>query len=256
MRTVRFRDPAGNVRHGEWTGTPGEEIESRARYGGRVTIDDESFSAAEVDILPPCDPSKIVCVGRNYAAHAEERDADLPDRPMFFLKPPSSVAAHGETVTLPANKERIDHEAELAVVISDRCTNVAAKNAMDVVAGYTCLNDLSNRDDQETEQNWVRAKAFDGAAPIGPVISRPENVPDDATIQLRVNGEVRQDSSIDHLIFSVPELIEEITKFMTLVPGDVISTGTPEGVGPLTDGDEIQIEIEGVGTLEHSVRIR
>jgi 2-keto-4-pentenoate hydratase/2-oxohepta-3-ene-1,7-dioic acid hydratase in catechol pathway len=255
MHHVRFRDPAGNVRRGEWTGTPGEEITAREEYGGRLTFGDETFDQNEVDVLPPCEPSKIVCVGLNYADHAAEQGSEVPDRPLLFLKGPNTVAAHGQEVSLLPDKERIDYEAELGVVISDRCRNVAAKNAEDVIAGYTCVDDLSNRDDQMQEQNWVRGKAFDNAAPIGPVIATPEELPDDASIQLRQNGELRQDSSIDQFIFDVPELIEEITAYLTLEPGDVVATGTPEGVGPLADGDEVAIEIEGVGTLRHTVRI-
>jgi 2-keto-4-pentenoate hydratase/2-oxohepta-3-ene-1,7-dioic acid hydratase in catechol pathway len=158
-------------------------------------------------------------------------------------------------VPLPAGKERIDYEAELGVVIGEQCRNVSQPNAQDVIAGYTCVNDLSNRDDQAIEQNWVRGKAFDNAAPIGPLIATPEHVPEDATIESRVNGELKQSSSRDQFIFSVPELIEEITTYMTLEPGDVISTGTPAGVGPLADGDEVEIEIEGIGTLRHTVEI-
>lgn len=254
MRIVRFRDPAGSVRRGEWSGRPGDEITVREHYGGRIALGNETFSPEDVDVLPPCDPSKIVCVGLNYEDHAIERNESIPSRPSFFLKPPSTVAAHGETITLPEGKQRFDYGAEFGVIISDRCKNVTAKNAMDVVAGYTCLNDISNRDDG-VEQNWVRAKAFDGAAPIGPVVSRPENVPNDASIRLRINGTLKQDSSIDHLIISVGNLIEQLTSFMTLQPGDIISTGTPAGVGPLRDGDEIEIEIEGIGTLAHSIRI-
>jgi 2-keto-4-pentenoate hydratase/2-oxohepta-3-ene-1,7-dioic acid hydratase (catechol pathway) len=141
------------------------------------------------------------------------------------------------------------------VVVGQQCRHVDAADAMDVVAGYTCVVDLSNRDDQDREQNWVRGKAFDGAAPMGPVVASPDRVPADASIELRVNGETQQSSSREHLIFSVPELIEEITTYLTLEPGDVIVTGTPEGVGPLSDGDDVTVEIEGVGRLEHSVTI-
>ncbi|MFC6835825.1 fumarylacetoacetate hydrolase family protein [Halomarina ordinaria] len=253
MRYVRFRDAAGNVRRGEWTGTAGEEILAREHYGGRLTFGDETFDASEVDVLPPCEPSKIVCIGRNYADHAAERNAEVPDRPMLFLKPPNTVAAHDERITLPAGKERVEHEAELAVVIADRCRNVDAENAMDVVAGFTCLNDISNRDDQDREQNWVRGKAFDQAAPMGPVVAKPERVPEDAHVRLRVNGELRQDGTRDQFIFSIPELVEEITRYMTLVPGDVISTGTPAGVGPLADGDTVEVDVEGVGTLRNEI---
>ncbi|MBO4246215.1 MULTISPECIES: fumarylacetoacetate hydrolase family protein [Halomicrobium] len=256
MKRVRFRDSAGNVRGGRWTVEDGEPVVTAAAGPyGRIAFGDESYAPEEVDVLPPCEPTKIVCVGRNYAEHADEMDNDVPDRPLLFLKPPNTVASHDKTVTLLADKDRIDYEAELGVVIGEQCKNVSQRNAEDVIAGYTCVNDLSNRDDQEREQNWVRGKAFDNACPIGPLVATPEHVPDDATIETRVNGETKQSSSIEHLIFSIPELIEEITAYMTLEPGDVIATGTPEGVGPLADGDNVEIEIEGVGTLKHSVRI-
>ena len=240
MRTVRFRDPAGSIRHGHWT-TAGIEF-------GTTT-----YQEAEVDILPPTTPSKIVCIGLNYADHAEEAGMEIPDRPMLFLKPPNTLAGHGDTVTLPAEKDRVDYEAELGVVIADQCRNVPEEDAMDVVAGFTCVNDISNRDDQQVEQNWVRGKAFDNAAPVGPVVVPPADVPEDATIELRVNGERKQQSSRSQLIFSVPELIAEITTYMTLEPGDIIPTGTPHGVGPLSSQDDVEVEIEGIGTLRHSI---
>lgn len=241
MRRVRFRDVAGRVRNGIWTD---EGIE----FGGNT------YDSSEVDVLPPSDPSKIVCVGLNYADHAEEEGMELPDRPMLFLKPPNTVVGHGDTVTLPANKDIVEFEAEFGIVIGTQCRNVSESDAMDVVEGYTCVNDISNRDDQRREQNWVRGKAFDDAAPIGPVLATPDAVPDEARIQLRCNDDVRQESTIDEFIFSVPELIAEITTYMTLEPGDVISTGTTAGVGPLSDGDLVEVEIEGIGTLEHDVK--
>ncbi|AQL41232.1 2-hydroxyhepta-2,4-diene-1,7-dioate isomerase [Halorientalis sp. IM1011] len=256
MKRVRFRDSAGNVRGGRWTVEDGEEVVTAAAGPyGRISFGDETFAPDDVDILPPCEPTKIVCVGLNYADHAAEQDKEVPDRPLLFLKPPNTVTSHNQEVTLPSGKERIDHEAELAVVIGERCKGVSADAAMDYVSGFTCLNDLSNRDDQRVEQNWVRGKAFDDAAPIGPLVATPEHVPEDATIECRVNGELRQQSSRDQFIFSVPELIEEITTYMTLEPGDVISTGTPAGVGPLADGDEVEVEIEGIGTLRNTVHI-
>jgi 2-keto-4-pentenoate hydratase/2-oxohepta-3-ene-1,7-dioic acid hydratase in catechol pathway len=241
MRRARFRDPAGAVRRGEW-------------HGDAVSFADQRYDLDEVDLLPPTDPSKVVCVGRNYAKHAEELGNEVPDRPSLFLKPPNAYASHGTTVTVPSGK-RIDHEAELAVVVGEQCRNVAREDAMDVVAGFTCMDDLSNRDDQNQEQNWIRGKAFDGAAPLGPCVADPEHVPDDAAVITRVNGEVRQHGSREQLIFPVPELIEEITSYLTLEPGDVVSTGTPDGVGPVEDGDHVEIEVEGVGVLEHDVRI-
>jgi 2-keto-4-pentenoate hydratase/2-oxohepta-3-ene-1,7-dioic acid hydratase in catechol pathway len=252
MKRVRFRDPADKVRGGKWDDDRDVIVAAAGPYG-RISYGEEVFQPDEVDILPPCEPTKIVCIGRNYADHAAERDEEVPDRPLLFLKPPNALASHGDTVELLQNKERIEYEAELAVVIGDRAKNVPARDAMKFVAGFTCMNDLSNRDDQDRETNWVRGKAFDGAAPMGPVLAKPENVPEDARIQCRVNGKVEQDASRADLIFSIPELIEEITQYMTLEQGDVISTGTPDGVGPLADGDEVEIEVEGVGTLRHSV---
>lgn len=240
MRKVRFLDPAGTIRTGEW-------LDNQVRFGG------QTYELEEVDILPPTEPSKIICVGLNYSDHAEETGSDVPERPLLFYKPPNTLAAHGDTVALPREKERIDFEAELGVVIGEQCKHVQPEDADEIIEGYTCLNDLSNRDDQRSEQNWVRGKGFDNAAPIGPVVADPEHVPDDASIELRVNGETQQQSSIDNLLFPIPELIAEITTLITLEPGDVIATGTPAGVGPLTDGDVVEVEIEGVGTLEHDV---
>lgn len=240
MSTVRFRDPAGSVRTGEWT-------DDGVEFGGTT------YALEDVDILPPSHPEKIVCVGRNYAKHADEMGSDIPDRPLLFLKPPNTLASHGDTITLPAGKEQVDWEGEVGVIIDEQCRHVDAANAMTVVRGFTCMNDISNRDDQRQEQNWVRGKAFDNSAPIGPVVVPPEDVSEDASIELRVNGETKQSSSLSHLIFSIPELIEEITTYMTLEPGDVIATGTPEGVGGLADGDTVEVECEGVGTLEHYV---
>lgn len=241
MARIRFRDGAGSVRIGSLNG------ETITTAGREYAIDD-------VDVLPPTDPSKIVCVGRNYAKHADELGNDVPDRPLLFLKTPNTLAAHQDEVPLPEGRTPIDHEAELGVIIGEQCRNVSEDEAMQFVRGYTCVNDVSNRQDQNKEQNWVRGKSFDNSAPIGPVEVPKDAVPDDATIELRVNGETRQHSTLDHMIFPVPELIAEITELVTLEPGDVIATGTPEGVGPLTDGDHVEIEIEGVGTLEHSVK--
>lgn len=242
MHAVRFRDPAGSIRNGHLD-------------GDTVMFADRTYSRDAIDILPPVEPSKIVCVGRNYAKHADEMGNDPPDRPLLFLKGPNSLAGHNDTITVPAGKERIDYEGELAVIIGTQCKSVNRDDAEDVIAGYTCLNDLSNRDDQRQETNWVRGKAFDNAAPLGPSIAPVDALEPDASIQVRQNGSIVQDSSIDHLLFSIPTLIEEITTYMTLEPGDVIATGTPEGVGPIANGDTIEVEIEGVGTLRNEIVI-
>ena len=246
MHHARFRDPAGSIRDGTYD----PETDTVAFGGQEYALDSD-----DIDVLPPTEPSKIVCIGRNYADHAAELGNEVPDRPLLFLKPPNALASHGDTVTLPEGKDRIDWEAEMAVVIGEQCKHVDADDAMDVVAGFTCMNDISNRDDQNREQNWVRGKAFDNAAPLGPVLATPDEVPADASVELRVNGETKQSSDRSFLMFDVPTLIEEITTYLTLEAGDVVATGTPEGVGALADGDAVEVEIEGVGTLEHDVRV-
>lgn len=240
MHRMRFRDPAGSVRMGEY-------------QDDTVSFGRQTYDIQDVDVLPPVEPTKIICIGLNYADHAAESGSEIPDRPLMFLKGPNTLSGHEDTISLLPGKDRIDYEAELGVVIDKQCRNVSREDAMDNVAGFTCVNDVSNRDDQRQEQNWIRGKAFDNAAPIGPVIATPDEVPDDATVRSRVNGDLRQDGSRADFIFSVPELIEEITTYMTLEPGDVIATGTPEGVGPIEDGDTVEIEIEGVGTLTNYV---
>ena len=240
MHRIRFRDPAGSVRSG-------------ILDGDEIRFANKTYGLADVEVLPPTDPSKIICVGLNYSDHAEETDSEIPDRPLLFVKTPNTVSSHGTTVDLPDGKDRIDYEGELGVIIETQCRNVSQEQADDVIAGYTCVNDLSNRDDQRVEQNWIRGKSFDNAAPMGPVLATPDEVPDDASITLRVNGEVQQNSTINNLIFSIPKLIEEITSLITLEAGDIIATGTPAGVGHLEDGDAVEVEIEGVGTLSHEV---
>jgi 2-keto-4-pentenoate hydratase/2-oxohepta-3-ene-1,7-dioic acid hydratase in catechol pathway len=253
MKRVRFRDPAGAVRTGEWLDSNGSPAGTdTAGRSGVIRAGGREYAPAGVSVLAPCEPSKLVCVGRNYAAHADKMGGEVPDRPLLFLKPPNTVATHGGDVSVPGDK-RVDHEAELGVVIGQQCRHVDAERAMDVVAGYTCVVDLSNRDDQRAEQNWVRGKAFDGAAPLGPVVATPDHVPADASVELWVDGDRRQSATRRQLIFSVPELVAEITAYLTLQPGDVIATGTPEGVGPLEDGDEVEVRIEGVGRLTHTV---
>jgi len=239
---MRFRDPAGAVRTGEYA-------EDTVSFGGR------RYDVDEVDVLPPTEPSKVVCVGRNYVDHAAEMDNDVPDRPMLFLKGPNAVAGHGDTVRAPPGAAAVDHEAELGLVIGEDCRHVAREDADEMVAGFTCVNDVSNRTDQRREQNWVRGKAFDGAAPMGPVVATPEEVPAEATISCRVNGDLRQEGHRGQMVFGVADLVAEITTYCTLEAGDVIATGTPEGVGRVQSGDRIEIEVEGVGTLSHSIEL-
>lgn len=240
MAWTRFRDPAGSVRTGEWN-------DDSVSFGGTT------YDLEEVDVLSPVSPSKIVCIGLNYEDHAAEVDMELPDRPMLFLKGPNAVAGHEDSIPLLPTDVQIDYEAEMGIVIDEQCRHVDASDAMDVIAGYTCVNDISNRHDQDVEQNWIRAKAFDGSLPVGPAVVPPEEVDGDTAVRLRLNGETKQDSDLSRLIFSIPELIEEITTYMTLEPGDIIATGTPAGIGSLSAGDTVTVEIEGVGSLQNDI---
>jgi 2-keto-4-pentenoate hydratase/2-oxohepta-3-ene-1,7-dioic acid hydratase in catechol pathway len=213
----------------------------------------KNYPLNTVRLLAPSIPTKIICLGRNYAAHAQELGNEVPDRPMFFFKPPSAVIATNDEIVLPPSS-RVDYEAELAVVIGKQCRNVQAKRVMDVILGYTCMNDVSNRETQKWEKNWVRAKGFDTSAPLGPVIVTPDEMEEPFHVTLCLNGTIKQDGWTRDLIFSIPEIIGELTTFMTLEPGDVIATGTPTGVGPLSHGDFVEVEIEGIGVLRNRVR--
>ena len=241
MRLVRFLDPA--------SGLP-----MNGRLEGDVIVSESvSIPVEQARLLAPCEPTKIVCVGRNYAAHAAELGNEVPQRPLLFFKPPSAVIGPNDEIVLPKSS-LIHHEAELAVVIGTRCRNVSADEAMSVVLGYTCMNDVSDREAQKWDKNWVRAKGFDTSAPLGPMIVTADEIKGPFHVMSRVNGEIRQDGSTADFIFTIPELIEEITHYMTLEPGDVIATGTPAGVGPLVSGDAVEIEIEEIGILRNRVR--
>jgi len=213
----------------------------------------DTFVLAELEILPPTIPSKIICVGLNYMDHARELDMAVPKRPLIFLKPPSSIVGHLGKIVYPGMVKRVDYEAELAIVIDKRCKNVPSGDASSVIMGYTCFNDVTARDIQKEDGQWTRAKSFDTFAPYGPFIIDSGLDVSDLCIRTRVNGKVRQDSRTSNLIFGVPGLIEFISSIMTLEAGDVIATGTPPGVGELSAGDEVEVEIEGIGILKNSV---
>ena len=201
----------------------------------------------------PVRPSKILCVGRNYAEHAAELGHDVPAEPLIFMKPPSSLIGSGEAIVLPAISERVDFEGELAVVIGRRCRNVAEADAMGVIGGYTILNDVTARDLQKKDGQWARAKGFDTFAPCGPRLVTDLD-PTDLAIKTLVNGELRQAGRTSQFIFSIPRVIAFISRAMTLEEGDVISTGTPSGVGPLKPGDTVEVWVEGIGSLINPVR--
>jgi 2-keto-4-pentenoate hydratase/2-oxohepta-3-ene-1,7-dioic acid hydratase in catechol pathway len=215
-------------------------------------------AAAEAVLLPPVEPSKIVCVGLNYRDHIAESATvvpgglEVPADPLLFLKPPSALVASGEAIRYPPGVERLDPEAELAVVMGRRARAVNADSALDFVAGYTCFNDVSARDYQRTDGQWGRAKGFDTFAPLGPWVA-VGLAPGRLDVLCRVNGEVRQRASTADLIRPVAELVDFISHVMTLEPGDVIATGTPAGVAPVLPGDVIEVEVQGIGVLVNRV---
>ncbi|WP_144791942.1 fumarylacetoacetate hydrolase family protein [Kocuria palustris] len=223
-------------------------------YNGIQPIEGTSWKVEDVRLLAPVIPrSKIVCVGRNYADHAAEMGNEVPASPMLFFKPNTSVVGPGDPVTLPSWTERVSYEAELAVVIGRICKDVPAEKADDVIFGYTAANDLTARDAQETDGQWARAKGFDGSCPLGPWIET-ELDPSDLRIASRVGGQTKQDSSTAQMVFSVADLIAFASSAFTLLPGDVLLTGTPAGVGQVDEGDRIEVEIEGIGTLATLLR--
>jgi 2-keto-4-pentenoate hydratase/2-oxohepta-3-ene-1,7-dioic acid hydratase in catechol pathway len=205
-----------------------------------------------VRLLAPCLPSKIVCVGRNYAEHAREHDAEVPKVPLIFLKPPSSIINPGDAIILPPQSKQVEHEAELVVVIGKRGRHITAENTRDYILGYTIGNDVTARDLQKSDGQWTRAKGFDTFCVFGPWIDSDFD-PSDALVTCRVSGQPRQMASTRDMVFSVSTLIAFVSSVMTLEPGDLLFTGTPAGVGILKDGDEVVCEIEGLGKLSNPV---
>jgi 2-keto-4-pentenoate hydratase/2-oxohepta-3-ene-1,7-dioic acid hydratase in catechol pathway len=227
-------------------------------FGGRGSIrfTGASFPLTTVRLLAPVLPSKVVAVGRNYADHIREMGAEPADEPVLFLKPSTAVCGPGDPVAYPASlSKRVDYEGELAVVIGRLCRDVPADQAAAVVLGYTCGNDITARDLQARDGQWARAKGFDTFCPLGPWIET-EADPADLELTTTVNGEVRQRARTSQLLHNVPALIAYASSVMTLLPGDVLLTGTPAGVGPLADGDEVSVTIEGIGTLTNEVASR
>jgi len=212
----------------------------------------ESVRVDGWETLPPCAPSKIVGVGRNYRDHIAELGHDVPERPLLFLKPPSSILPTGGTILLPAASRRVDFEGELGVVIGRRARHVPASLALDHVLGYTCVNDVTARDLQKSDVQFTRAKGFDSFCPCGPVIAIGLR-PDDLTVETFVNGRRRQSSAVSRMIFGVADLVSFVSGVMTLLPGDLLATGTPEGVGPLYPEDEVTVSVDRIGSLTNRV---
>jgi len=219
---------------------------------GQVSFTGESYPQESVRLLAPILPSKIIAVGKNYAEHAAEMGSEVPAEPMIFLKPSTSVVGPGTPIVLPSSSTHVDLEAELAVVIGRMCRHVPIDRVQEVILGYTCANDVSARDHQASDGQWGRAKGFDTFCPLGPWIATDLD-PGDLAITGTVSGEIRQSSRTSQLVRGVPELVSWISRVMTLLPGDVILTGTPAGVSPIVAGDVVDIEIEGIGVLSNPV---
>jgi 2-keto-4-pentenoate hydratase/2-oxohepta-3-ene-1,7-dioic acid hydratase in catechol pathway len=221
-------------------------------WEGVATVSDR-WAWRDADLLCPVAPSKIVCIGRNYAAHARELGNDVPAEPLLFLKPPSSLLAPGGVVVLPPESARVEHEAELVVVIGRRAARVSASEASSCVFGYTAAGDITARDLQRKDVQFTRAKGFDTFCPVGPWIET-DLQPGALRVRCTVNAELRQDGTTDQMIFDVPTLVAYVSAAMTLEPGDIILTGTPSGVGPLAPGDSLCIDISGIGALRVTVQ--
>jgi len=222
--------------------TPYRQLKGCSRY----------HKLSDLKLLPPCTPSKIVALGLNYHSHAREVKMPVPAEPLIFLKPSTSVIGPEDNIVYPESSQRVDYEGELGVVIKTRTWRVSTKEAMTHVLGYTCFNDVTARDLQYRDKQWTRAKSFDTFAAIGPCIET-ELDPDNVYLETYLNGELKQQTNTSDLIFSVPELVSFISHIMTLLPGDIIATGTPSGIGPMKPGDTVEVKIEPIGTLRNYV---
>ncbi len=207
---------------------------------------------SEIKLLSPCTPSKIVALGLNYRSHAKEIDANVPDNPLIFLKPPTSTIGPEDNIVYPPSSTRVDYEGELAVVIKKSARRVPVEKAFDYVLGYTCFNDVTARDLQTKDKQWTRAKSFDTFGAIGPCIET-ELDPGNVVLETYLNGELKQRANTGDLIFGVPKLVSFISEIMTLLPGDIIATGTTSGIGPMYPGDTVEVKIEAVGILRNYI---
>lgn len=232
----------------------GDEIkEISGRPWDSWSVGARKWRREDARLLAPVEPSKIVCVGRNYAAHAAELGNEVPKEPLIFLKPPSAIVGPGEPIVLTPYSQRVEHEGELALVMGRRCSRLKdEEDALSYLAGYTCLNDVTARDVQKNDVQFTRGKGFDTFCPVGPHIETQLD-PADVLVELRVNGALRQTGRTSLMIYPVAFLVRWISRMMTLMPGDVIATGTPAGVGPLVAGDLVEVSVDGVGVLSNPV---
>jgi 2-keto-4-pentenoate hydratase/2-oxohepta-3-ene-1,7-dioic acid hydratase in catechol pathway len=252
QRYVRVKTKTGQTYYGTLQLNRTVEIlDAPPWLGGKVTK--QLLEESNFQLLAPCAPSKIIAVGKNYASHAAEMDSPVPKEPLIFLKPPTSIIANGQPIFYPKQSQRVDYEGELAVVIGDRLKNYSAEEAQTKIWGYTIANDVTARDLQKKDGQWTRAKGFDTFCPLGPWIVR--ELSSGSRLQTFINDEKepRQSALLSEMVFSPSEIVAYISQVMTLLPGDVILTGTPQGIAPMQIGDQIKIEIESIGCLENYI---
>jgi 2-keto-4-pentenoate hydratase/2-oxohepta-3-ene-1,7-dioic acid hydratase in catechol pathway len=261
VRIARFRVPTGEVTFGVVEGEAGAPAEALTVAAiddhpfGPVTFTGQRWALPDVTLLAPVLPSKVIGIGRNYAAHAAELGNEVPDAPLIFLKPNTTVIGPLDAIRLPVDSQQVEYEGELCVVIGVPVRDVPREKALDVVFGYTCGNDVTARDQQKSDGQWTRAKGHDSFGPLGPWIETVLD-PSDLALQTTLDGQVRQDARTSLLLHDVPTIVSYVSHVMTLLPGDVIMTGTPAGVGKMTAGQTVSVTIEGIGTLTNTVRER
>lgn len=252
MKFIRFSSGSSKEQIGILK-NENEIVEITGDMFGEYKKTDNVFSLEDIKVLPPTSPSKVLCVGLNYRDHAAEMNKPLPQAPMLFMKPNTAVIAHNEEIIYPSHmSKRVDYEGEIAVVIGREAYMVEEQDVEDYIFGYTCINDITARDLQKIDIQFTRGKGFNTFAPFGPFIET-EISPNNLGIMTLLNNEVKQDSNTDNLIFKVKTLVSFISKIMTLLPGDIIATGTPAGIGPVKPGDRLEVRIEGIGSLVNHV---
>jgi len=249
MKIVRYTTGA-RAEYGIWNGDVIQSLAGSPYRSIKITNRYHKFS--DVRILSPCIPSKIVALGLNYRSHAEEVKLSIPTEPLIFLKPSTAVIGPEDNIIYPESSHQVDYEGELGVVMKCRTQQISREEAIGHVLGYTCINDVTARDLQYRDKQWTRAKGFDTFAPIGPCIETAID-PQHLSLETYLNGELKQRANISDLIFSVPELISFVSHVMTLLPGDIIATGTTSGIGPMLPGDTVEVKIEQIGTLRNYV---
>ena len=252
MRIVRFA-LQGRTGYGILEGEKISVLWSTPYDGGLANTTGEIVSLPEITLLAPCEPTKIVALGLNYRDHAAEFRHPLPEEPLLFMKPSTAVIGPDADIVYPGMSRRVDYEAELAVVIGKPCRHVRAEDFRDYVLGYTAINDVTARDLQQQDGQFTRAKSFDTFAPLGPWIETEIPDPDHLRVEAYLNGVKRQDSNTSNLVFSVATLVAFISRIMTLLPGDVIATGTPSGIGPMSPGDVVEVRLESIGALRNRI---